>query len=258
MPDTDLGLPEQTRACLFDLDGVVTRTAVVHAAAWKEMFDEFLRRRSAATGEPFVPFDAGHDYDAYVDGLPRAAGARGFLSSRGIELPDGSPDDPPDADTIAGLSRRKDEIVQRRIQQDGVEVYPGSLRYLEAVRAAGLRTAVVSSSRNTEAVLTVTGTAQLFDLRVDGVVAGHDHLAGKPAPDTFLAAARRLGVPADRAVVFEDALSGVQAGRAGGFARVIGVDRVGQADQLLEHGADVVVKDLADLLDHGADLLDHG
>jgi len=248
MSDNALGLPDRTLACLFDLDGVVTRTAVLHAAAWKEMFDAYLRERADRAGEPFVPFDPAHDYDTYVDGLPRAEGTRSFLASRGIELPAGSDTDPAQAETVSALSRRKDAIVQRRIAQDGVEVYPGSLRYLAAVRAAGLRTAVVSSSRNTAAVLRVTGTEALFDLRVDGVVADHDRLAGKPAPDTFLAAAHRLGVPADRAVVFEDALAGVQAGRAGGFARVIGVDRVGQADQLRRHGADVVVTDLADLL----------
>lgn len=251
MPDTALGLPEGTRACLFDLDGVVTRTAVLHAAAWKELFDGFLQDRSARTGEPFVPFDAGHDYDEYVDGLPRAAGARSFLASRRITLPEGGPGDPPEADTVAGLAARKDAIVQRLIRERGVEVYPGSLRYLAAVRAAGLRTAVVSSSRNTRAVLEVTGTAGLFDLRVDGEVAARDRLAGKPAPDTFLAAADRLGVPPSSAAVFEDALSGVAAGRAGGFGRVVGVDRVGHADDLRRHGADVVVQDLAELLDGG-------
>jgi beta-phosphoglucomutase family hydrolase len=252
MPDTALGLPEGTRACLFDLDGVVTRTAVLHAAAWKELFDGFLKARAGRTGEPFVPFDAGHDYDAYVDGLPRADGARGFLRSRGITPPDGGPDDPPDADTVAGLAARKDAIVQRLIRERGVEVYPGSLRYLAAVRAAGLRTAVVSSSRNTRAVLEVTGTADLFDLRMDGVQAAHDHLPGKPAPDTFLAAAQRLGVAATEAAVFEDALAGVAAGKAGGFGRVVGVDRVGQADELRRHGADVVVQDLAELLAEGS------
>ena len=244
-----LGLPRQVLACLFDLDGVLTQTAVVHAAAWKEMFDGFLRARAARTGEPFVPFDAVSDYDTYVDGRPRADGTRSFLTARGILLPEGHPDDPPDAETVRGLGNRKNLIVLRRIREDGVQVYPGSLRYLRRVRAAGLATAVVSSSANTSAVLEVTGIADLFDTRVDAGVAAREHLAGKPAPDTFLAAARALNVPPDRATVFEDALAGVEAGRAGGFGLVVGVDRTGQATALKEHGADVVVNDLAELLE---------
>jgi beta-phosphoglucomutase family hydrolase len=244
-----LGLPEAVRACLFDLDGVITQTAKVHAAAWKEMFDAFLHQRG---GDGFTPFDLHDDYDRYVDGLPRADGVRTFLRSRGIELPEGDPDDPPTAETVNGLGNRKNEVVQRRIRQDGVEVYEGSVRYLHAVRAAGLRTAVVSSSANTAEVLRVTGLTDLFDARVDGQVARERSLPGKPKPDTFLAGAADLGVEAAQAAVFEDALAGVEAGRAGGFAIVVGVDRVGQAEALKEHGADVVVDDLADLLKEDA------
>jgi beta-phosphoglucomutase family hydrolase len=243
-----LGLPDGAAACLFDLDGVITRTAVVHARAWKEMFDAYLRERSEQTGEPFVPFDAGADYDRYVDGRRRADGTRSFLASRGIELPEGDPDDDPGAATVNGLGNRKNEILLRRIREGGVEVYEGSLRYLRAVRAAGVRTAVVSSSANTAQVLQVTGLTDLFDARVDGLVARERGLPGKPAPDTFLAGAAELGVEPGEAVVFEDALAGVEAGRAGHFGLVVGVDRVGQADELREHGADVVVQDLAELL----------
>lgn len=246
MDATSVGLPEDVTACLFDMDGVLTDTAAVHAAAWKRMFDEYLRARAGAN---FVPFDPVADYDSYVDGKPRAAGVRDFLASRGIRLPEGSLDDPPDAETIYALGRRKNELVLRRIAEDGVTVYPGSQRYLAAVRAAGLRTAVVSSSTNAAEVLAVTGLTDVLDVRIDGVAAEHRHLAGKPAPDTFLAAAKELGVPPVRAVVFEDALAGVAAGRAGEFGFVIGVDRVGQAAELHKHGADVVVRDLADLLE---------
>jgi len=241
-----LGLPDHIRAGLFDLDGVLTRTAVVHAAAWKEMFDEFLRRRAEETGEPFVPFDIHADYDRYVDGKKRADGVRSFLASRGIELPEGGPDDPPSAPTVHGLGNRKNGLVLAKLA-GGVEVYPGSVRYVEALRDAGLPRAVVSSSANTRAVLEVTGLDKLFDVVVDGVVAEQEGLAGKPAPDTFLAAARRLGVDPPAAAVFEDALAGVEAGRAGGFGSVVGVDRVGQAEELRRHGADIVVSDLADL-----------
>jgi beta-phosphoglucomutase family hydrolase len=243
-----LGLPDGIRACLFDMDGVVTKTAVVHAAAWKEMFDEFLRERSAETGTPLVPFDSAHEYDEYVDGKPRMDGTRSFLESRGISLPEGSEGDPPGAPTIWGLSNRKNELVLEVLKRDGVQVYPGSRRYIDAVRAAGLRTAIVSSSANTTAVLQAGGVAGLFDAQVDALVAKEHGLRGKPAPDTFLEAARMLDVPAAQAVVFEDALAGVAAGHAGGFGFVVGVDRVGQADGLRQHGADVVVQDLGDLL----------
>jgi beta-phosphoglucomutase family hydrolase len=244
-----LGLPSGVIACLFDLDGVLTRTASVHAAAWKQMFDEFLQGWSARHGVEFVPFDAGDDYDNHVDGRPRLEGTRGFLRSRGIELPAGSPDDPPGALTVNGLSNKKNNLVLRMLRQGGVEVYEGSVRYVRAVRDAGLRTAVVSSSANTAEVLDAAGITDLFDARIDGVVAAERHLAGKPAPDTFLAGAEALGAGPPTAAVFEDALAGVEAGRAGGFALVVGVDRVGQADELRRHGADVVVSDLSELLD---------
>ena len=244
-----LGLPKGTRGCLFDLDGVLTKTAKVHDAAWKEMFDDFLRDRSRRTGQPFVPFDPVKDYDEYVDGKPREDGTRAFLASRGIDLPEGGEGDPPDAQTIHGLSNRKNQIVLQRIHTDGVEAYEGSVRYVRAVRDAGLRRAVVSSSANAHDVLAAAGIEDLFETRIDGVVAERDHLRGKPAPDTFLAGARALGLEPPAAAVFEDALAGVAAGRAGGFGCVVGVDRAGQADELRKHGADVVVTDLADLLD---------
>ncbi len=244
-----LGLPDSIRGCLFDLDGVLTKTAKVHAAAWKEMFDDFLRERAQQTGGPNAAFDPVTDYDEYVDGKPRADGTRSFLASRGIELPEGQPDDPPDALTVHGLGNRKNEIVLRRIREDGVEAYPGSVRYVQAVRAAGLPRAVVSSSANCRDVLVAAGIEDLFDARIDGVVAEQEHLRGKPAPDTFLAGARALGLRPNAAVVFEDALAGVAAGRAGGFGFVVGVDRVGQAEALKQHGADIVVTDLAELLE---------
>jgi beta-phosphoglucomutase family hydrolase len=244
-----LGLPESVRACLFDLDGVLTQTAKVHAAAWKEMFDGFLRDRAARGGEPFRPFDPVADYDEYVDGKPRYDGVRSFLAARGIELPEGTESDPATAETVSGIGNRKNEIVQRMIHEQGVEAYEGSVRYVRAARAAGLKRAVVSSSSNCREVLVAAGIEDLFEQRIDGLVAERDHLKGKPAPDTFLAGARALGVGPEQAAVFEDALAGVSAGRAGGFACVVGVDRVGQADELRVHGADLVVSDLAELLD---------
>ena len=246
---TGLGLPDSVRACLFDLDGVLTQTAKVHAAAWKEMFDDFLRRYAQKTGTQFVPFDAVADYDTYVDGKPRADGTRSFLQSRGIELPEGSPDDPPDADTVQGLGARKNDLVLQMIHRDGVQPFPGSVAYVHAVRDAGLARAVVSSSSNCRDVLVAAGIEDLFDARIDGVVAERDHLRGKPAPDTFLAGARALGVEASHAAVFEDALAGVEAGRAGHFGLVVGVNRADQADALRRHGADVVVNDLSELLE---------
>jgi beta-phosphoglucomutase family hydrolase len=244
-----LGLPNAIRACLFDLDGVLTQTAKVHAVAWKEMFDAFLRRRAAQTGESFEPFDPVADYDEYVDGKPRYDGVRSFLTARGIALPEGTPDDPPDAVTIHGLGNRKNELVLAMIERQGVEVYEGSVRYVRAVRDAGLGRAVVTSSANADEVLAAAGIDDLFEVRIDGVVAAREHLEGKPAPDTFIAAARALEVARDRAAVFEDALAGVAAGRAGRFGLVVGVDRAGQADELLKHGADVVVSDLSELLE---------
>jgi beta-phosphoglucomutase family hydrolase len=243
-----LGLPDDIQACLFDMDGVLTKTAAVHAAAWKQMFDEFLRKRAQAGGGEFKPFDLHDDYDEYVDGKPREDGVRDFLASRDISLPDGDPDDPPAADTVYGLGNRKNELLLQRIKTDGVQVYDGSVRYLEAAQKAGLRRAVVSSSANTEQVLKATGLEHFFEVRVDGVTIAQRHLHGKPAPDTFLDAAKQLGVEPAHAVVFEDALSGVAAGHAGHFGFVVGVDRVGQADELAAHGADRVVGDLAELL----------
>jgi beta-phosphoglucomutase family hydrolase len=243
-----LGLPDGIRGCLFDLDGVLTKTAQVHDAAWQEMFDGYLRERSRRTGEPFVPFDRVADYENFVDGKPRADGARSFLRSRGIELPEGSPDDPPEAETVEGLSNRKNEILLRRIHEDGAAAYPGSVRYVRAARDAGLRRAVVTSSANGLDVLAAAGIEDLFEVRIDGLTIEREHLRGKPAPDTFLAGARALGLEPRLAVVFEDALAGVAAGRAGRFGFVVGVDRLGQADALAEHGADVVVTDLAELL----------
>lgn len=239
------GLPAQIRACLFDLDGVLTSTAVLHQEAWKQTFDDFLRRRD---GADFSPFTA-HDYNAYVDGRPRADGVREFLASRGITLPEGSPDDPPGAETVNGVGNRKNELLLRVIDERGVDPYPGSVRYLEAVRDAGLAIAVVTSSANGEAVLEVADLTRFVQARIDGVVIAERGLKGKPAPDSFLAGAEALGVEPARAAVFEDALSGVQAGRGGDFGYIIGVDRVGQAAALRSHGADVVVADLAELLD---------
>ncbi|MFD7436321.1 beta-phosphoglucomutase family hydrolase [Streptomyces sp. NPDC059861] len=241
---TELGLPEEILACLFDLDGVVTKTAVVHAAAWKETFDALLRERE---GGGFRPFDAVADYGEYVDGLPRADGVRTFLASRGIELPEGTPDDPPDAPTVHGVGNRKNDLLLEKIRTGGVEVYDSTLRYIEAARAQGLRTAIVSSSANCRDVLRAIGAEDLFDVRVDGVVAAERELPGKPHPDTFLAAARDLGVEARQAAVFEDALAGMDAGRAGSFGYVVGLDRAGQAEALYAHGADRVVRDLAEL-----------
>lgn len=243
-----LGLPEGITALLFDLDGVLTDTAAVHNAAWKEMFDAFLKARAEKDGSQFVPFDSDKDYGTYVDGKPRADGVRDFLASRHIELPEGDPDDGPDQETINGLGNRKNEALLQHIKDDGVKVFEGSRRYLEAARDAGYRRAVVSSSANTQQVLEVTGLAEFIEERVDGNTLKQQNLKGKPAPDTFLLGAKRLGVDAAQAVVFEDALAGVEAGRNGGFGYVVGVDRVGHADALRQHGATVVVQDLSELL----------
>jgi beta-phosphoglucomutase family hydrolase len=243
-----LGLPASTQACLFDLDGVLTQTAKVHAKAWKEMFDTFLEARAKERDEKFVPFDAHADYDEYVDGLPRADGVRTFLKSRDIELPEGEDDDPTDAQTISGLGNRKNALVLDVMARDGVQPYEGSVTYVKAARDAGLQVAVVSSSANARDALKAAGMLDLFEHIVDGNTAKEQDLKGKPAPDMFLAGARAVGVEPANAAVFEDALAGVQAGHAGKFGRVIGVDRVDQADALREHGADVVVEDLAELL----------
>ena len=238
-----LGLPDSIRVCLFDLDGVLTRTATVHFAAWKRTFDGFLRAH-----EPGAPQFSQLDYNRFVDGKPRADGVRDFLASRGITLPEGSPGDPADAATVQGIASRKNVLVLDELEQHGVEVYPGSVTYLKAVKDAGFATAVVTASANGEQVIAAGGFADLIDVRVDGVVTAHEGLRGKPAPDTFLAGARLLGVEPAGAVVFEDAISGVAAGRAGNFGYVVGVDRVGHADELAANGADVVVQDLAELL----------
>jgi beta-phosphoglucomutase family hydrolase len=240
-----LGLPDGVTACLFDLDGVLTKTAVVHARAWKESFDAFLRARE---GEGFQPFDVHADYAAYVDGKPRLDGVRDFLASRGITLPEGSSDDPPGAQTVAGLGDAKNELVLKLIQEQGVEAYEGSVRYLRAARDAGLRRAVVSSSNNCRDVLVAAGIEDLLEVRVDGITAQELGLRGKPAPDTFLAGAKALGVEPAQAAVFEDALAGVAAGRAGSFGFVVGVDREDQREALLELGATIVVDDLGELL----------
>jgi beta-phosphoglucomutase family hydrolase len=242
-----LGLPPPVRACLFDLDGVLTKTATVHFAAWKRTFDEFLQRHDPGQGE-FAQLD----YNRYVDGKHRADGVRGFLASRGIELPEGSAGDPADAASVRAIATRKNEMVLRELEEHGVEVYPGSVDYLRAVKEAGLPTAVVTASANGERVIAAGGFADLVDELVDGLVAARDGLRGKPEPDTFLAGARALSVDPSEAVVFEDAISGVAAGRAGAFGHVVGVDRVGQADALRDAGADVVVRDLSELLEGNA------
>jgi beta-phosphoglucomutase family hydrolase len=238
-------LTDDVSGCLFDLDGVLTRTAEVHDAAWTQTFDEFLRERD---GESFRPFDPVADYATHVDGKKREDGVRDFLASRGITLPEGEPDDPPTAQTVQGLGNRKNVLLLDKLRTDGVQVYEGSRRFLQRCADKGLRRAVVSSSANTEAVLESSGLAPLVEVRVDGRTAREQGLKGKPAPDTFLEAARRLELDPEQCAVFEDALAGVEAGRAGGFRHVVGVDRVGQAEQLREHGADVVVRDLEELL----------
>jgi beta-phosphoglucomutase family hydrolase len=242
-----LGLPDQTRACLFDLDGVLTRTASVHMAAWKRTFDEFLRSR-----DPGAPEFTLTDYHEHVDGKPREDGVRDFLASRGIVLPEGSPHDSADAATVQAVATRKNDLIQVELAEHGVEVFPGSVRYLRACREAGLAIAVVTASANGEQVIAAGGFAELVDARIDGVIAKQRGLRGKPEPDTFLAGAEALGVEPTAAVVFEDALAGVAAGRAGGFGFVVGVDRAGQAEALRDRGADVVVSDLAEFLNGAA------
>jgi beta-phosphoglucomutase family hydrolase len=238
-------------AVLFDLDGVLTPTAAIHSAAWKQMFDEFLDKWSRKTGVAQDPFDVERDYLEYVDGKARVDGVRSFLDSRGIELPEGEADAPPRSETVAGLGNRKNVLVTELLETEGVDAFPGSVALVEELRRAGVDTGVVSSSKNCEAVLEAAGIADLFSVRVDGLVAAELGLPGKPEPDTFLAAASRIGATPADIVVVEDAIAGVQAGRAGGFGLVVGVDRVGQRQALLENGADVVVDDLAELVDGG-------
>lgn len=243
-----LGLPDTVRACLFDLDGVLTDTASVHKKAWKAMFDSYLREHAERTAEPFVAFDIAADYQTYVDGKKREDGVRSFLAARKITIPEGDQGDDPSANTVHGLGNRKNALFHESIRKDGVKVFEGSRRYLEAASAADLAVAVVSSSANTRDVLEVTGLGKLVQQRVDGVTMREEHIAGKPAPDSFLRAAELLGVTAAEATVFEDALAGVEAGRRGRFGFVVGVDRVGQAEMLRQKGADIVVTDLAELL----------
>ena len=240
--------PERFDAVLFDLDGVLTATARLHSAAWKRMFDEFIEKRAAARREPFVPFDVATDYKNYVDGKLRYDGVRGFLESRGIHLPEGDSADTADRETVRGLGNRKNHLVTKLFAEEGVDVFKSSAAWARGLRDAGIKTAVVSASKNCAMVLESAGLADLFDVKVDGVVAEQLGLPGKPAPDTFLEAAKQLGVKPERAVVVEDAVAGVQAGRAGGFGLVIGVDRKGDAEALRSNGADIVVKDLGELV----------
>lgn len=241
-------IPDHIRAFLFDMDGVLTQTAKVHAAAWKEMFDAFLQQRAAEDGTKFIPFEIETEYVKYVDGKLRQDGVRSFLESRGIELPEGDPNDTVEDITIHGLGTRKNNRVLELIDKDGVETYADAISLLKNVRARGMKTAVVSASKNTPQVLDVTGIADLFDYVMHGGIAGEMGLPGKPAPDTFLAAAKALGESAETCAVLEDAISGVQAGKAGGFAWVIGVDRVGQRAAMLENGADIVLTNLEELV----------
>jgi beta-phosphoglucomutase family hydrolase len=240
--------PQRFDAVLFDMDGVLTATAKVHAASWKKMFDGFLKKRAAETGEPFTPFNIDTDYKLYVDGKLRDEGVSSFLESRSIRLPLGDAGDPPDCETVNGLGNRKNKMVNEIIESEGVEVYQGSIDLVRHLRKKGIKTAVVSASKNCERVLNVTGIADLFDVMVEGNVAARLNLPGKPAPDTFLKAAEMLATEPSRAVVVEDAISGVQAGRAGKFGMVIGVDRHGDPNSLKNNGADIVVEDLDKLL----------
>lgn len=235
-------LPHTIRAALFDMDGVLTQTSVLHRTAWKRTFDPIL---AAAGQEEFT--DA--EYAAHVDGRRRYDGVRTFLASRGLHPPEGDPQDDPSAETICGIGNRKNLLVEEGIKTDGVQTYPGTVTYLEATRAAGLGTAVVTASANGSAVLAASGLTGLLDAQIDGVIAARENLPGKPAPDTYLAGAAALGVDPEQAVVIEDAISGVRAGRAGGFGYVIGVDRLDQTQALADAGADVVVKDLSELLE---------
>jgi beta-phosphoglucomutase family hydrolase len=249
-PDTQHAITrDRYDAVLLDLDGVITNTASIHAACWKQMFDEYLRKRATQTGEAFRPFDIETDYRLYVDGKPRFDGARDFLRSRNIQLPEGSPHDPPQAETVGGLANRKDGLVNKIIADIGVEPYEGSVKFIHRLRHEGFKTAVVTSSEHCETVLRVAKLEAFFDVRIDGNMIHEQRLAGKPAPDTFLMGAELLGVEPARAVVIEDAISGVEAGLAGNFGLVIGVARKGNAEELRDHGARLVVNDLGELVD---------
>jgi len=240
---------ERYDAVLLDLDGVITDTASVHAACWKQMFDEYLQKRAAQRGEAFRPFDIATDYRLYVDGKPRYDGVRDFLTSRGISLPEGGPDDPSQVETVDGLGNRKNDLVNKIIEEKGVEPYEGSIELIHQLRRRGFKIAVVTSSQNCATVLRAVKLDGFFDVQVDGNVIHARQLRGKPAPDTFLMAAKLLGVEPARAVVIEDALSGVEAGSAGGFGLVIGVARKGNAEELRRHGAHLAVDDLGELAD---------
>jgi beta-phosphoglucomutase family hydrolase len=240
---------DQYDAVLFDLDGVITNTATLHATCWKQMFDEYLRKRAEQKGEAFRPFDLATDYQLYVDGKPRFDGVRDFLSLRGIQLPEGSPDDPADVETVHGLGNRKNDLVNRAIAEVGVEPYAGTVQFIHQLRRDGFKIAVVTSSQNCRAVLKAAKLDDVFKVRVDGHTIEAERLAGKPAPDTFLMAARLLGVEPKRTVVVEDAISGVEAGSNGNFGLVIGVARKGNAEELKRHGAHLVVEDLGELVD---------
>jgi beta-phosphoglucomutase family hydrolase len=249
-PQTEWAITrDQYDAVLLDLDGVITDTASIHAACWKQMFDEYLQKRATQRGEAFRPFDPATDYRLHVDGKPRFDGVRDFLTSRGIQLPEGSPNDPPQAETVGGLGNRKNDLVNGIIEDAGVEPYEGSVELIHQLRQRGFKLAVVTSSQNCAAVLRAAKLDALFDIRVDGNTILAEHLAGKPAPDTFLMAAKLLGVEPSRAVVIEDALSGVEAGSNGNFGLVIGVARKGNAEELQQHGAHIVVDDLGELAD---------
>lgn len=236
-------------AVLFDLDGVITNTAKIHAACWKKMFDEYLQQRATQRGEPFKPFDLVTDYRLHVDGKPRYDGVRDFLASRGVQLPEGDPDDSPEAETVCGLGNRKNRLVTKAIEDMGVQAYDGSVRLVRQLRRDGFKVAIVSSSENCAAILKAANLDDLFEVRVDGAMVEAEQLAGKPAPDTFLIGARLLGVEPARTVVVEDAISGVQAGLSGNFGLVIGVSRKGDAEELKRHGAHLVVNDLDELVD---------
>jgi beta-phosphoglucomutase family hydrolase len=249
MPPGDPTLdPDAFEGAVFDLDGVVTRTAAVHAAAWKDLFDPFLQDLAGRTCQPFRPFDIEEDYRRYVDGKPRYEGVKSFLAARGIDLPYGSPDDPPGTDTICGLGNRKDALFNELLRRDGVQVFEDAESFVRTLRARGLKIGLVTSSKNAAAVLDAAGIADLFDVRVDGVEAARLGLKGKPSPDTFLRAAELMGVPPARAFAVEDATVGVEAEKAAGFRLVIGVDRDGMSDALRAHGADVVVRDFGEFL----------
>jgi len=240
--------PEKFEAVLFDLDGVITDSAKIHAACWKFTFDTFLKRYASESGEEFEPFDIETDYFHYVDGKPRYEGVRHFLASRNLELPEGTPDSPAYEQSICGIGNRKNELVNIAIQSNGVDFYQSSLDFVENTIKSGIKTAIVSSSQNCETILSSADILYLFPIRVDGRVAMKKKLKGKPSPDTFLEAARLLGVKPERAVVVEDAISGVQAGKNGKFGLVIGVDRKENAAELIENGADIVVADLGEFI----------